>query len=547
MSAASLPRSASLSFHSAFSSAQFMASVDVESLNDDPSSLPRQLPAVNTTTAANVVDAHQELTVASATAPPSSDRGGSSVCAAVLNFTNAIIGAGAIGLGGAFALSGGCIAIVSILACANLTKSSLDLVLELSLEQGVTSYEELGHRAFGQVGQLSVTASKFLYSFGCLVAYLIVIKENLGPALAKICPTVMDQVLNNSNLLTFSTSLLVILPLCLLRDMTKLAKFSLLSVMAMVMIVGIVAFLYFFPPSTDHEQDKSTTTYEDWFEIRWSGYLQSLGTFVFTFVSVRSFSAASSDTFRASVHRHHLAHHSLPFLQQHMVHMAYASLKPEVQTLRHWKKVSSWSLSLACAVSLAIGCFAYMTFWQAQGSDIFEMYPSLAVISIAKLLLCGTMLLTFPLPFFSCREMFISLWTHSRKEPDQTRSVEVESCELEQPLLPLAPEDRSDAEISPYLIGEGQLLLVYHVVLTVALWLITTGLAIVAPNLGDILDVVGCATGSAIAFVIPALLSLKLKGYNLQALVLLTVGVTVLIVGTFYGGKKLVQDIYRLA
>jgi hypothetical protein len=65
----------------------------------------------------------------------------------------------------------------------------------------------------------------------------------------------------------------------------------LLSVLAMVMIVGIVAFLYFFPPTTDHEHDKSTTAYEDWFQIRWSGYLQSLGTFVFTFVSVRSSSA----------------------------------------------------------------------------------------------------------------------------------------------------------------------------------------------------------------------------------------------------------------
>jgi amino acid permease len=232
-----------------------------------------------------------------------------------------------------------------------------------------------------------------------------------------------------------------------------------------------------------------------------------------------------------------------------MVHMAYASLKPELQTLRHWRRVSSWSLSLACAVSLAIGCFAYMTFWQAQGSDIFEMYPNLLVISIAKLLLCGTMLLTFPLPFFSCREIFISFWTHPHKEPALTPPVNGETCELEQPLLspPLNPEDPSDTEISPYLIGEGQLLLVYHVALTVALWLVTTGLAIVAPNLGDILDIVGCATGSAIAFVLPALLSLKLRGYNLQALVLLTVGVAVLIVGTFYGGKKLVQDVYRHA
>ena len=69
-----------------------------------------------------------------------------------------------------------------------------------------------------------------------------------------------------------------------------------------------------------------------------------------------------------------------------MVHMAYASLKPELRTIDNWKKVSTCSLSLASAVSLSVGLFAYMTFWQAQGSDIFEMYPNLAVISFARLL-----------------------------------------------------------------------------------------------------------------------------------------------------------------
>jgi amino acid permease len=236
---------------------------------------------------------------------PSAEIGdGSSLRAAVFNFTNAIIGAGAIGLGGAFALSGGCVAIISILTCAYLTKLSLDLVLELSLAQGVTTYEDLGHCGLGRVGKLCVTWSKLLYSFGCLVAYVIVVKDNLGPAILSLAsgrergggpvlPPHVDELLHNANLLTFLTSLLVILPLCLLRDMTPLANFSMMSVLAMIMIVGIVAVLYFFPPATEHHQDKETSFYEDWFEVRWSGYLQSLGTYVFTFVSVRHGRTAS--------------------------------------------------------------------------------------------------------------------------------------------------------------------------------------------------------------------------------------------------------------
>jgi amino acid permease len=496
---------------------------------------------------------------------------GSSVRAAVFNFTNAIIGAGAIGLGGAFALSGGCIAIVSILACAYLTKLSLDLVLELSLLQGVTTYEDLGFCGLGRVGKLCVTWSKLLYSFGCLIAYVIVVKDNLGPAFlslvsgggAALSPPI-DQLLHNADLLTFLTSLLVILPLCMLRDMTPLANFSMMSVLAMIMIVGIVASLYFFPPVTEHHQDKETSVFEDWFEIRWNGYLQSLGTYVFTFVSVRHrTSVVCIETAYCSfLTLNTLLISWTKFLQQHMVHMAYASLKPELRTFDNWKRVSSLSLSMASAVSLSVGLFAYMTFWQAQGSDIFEMYPNLAVISLARLLLCGTMLLTFPLPFFTCRELLILLSTEPCTGDDVAQigaaspadALDDENCDLEVPLLPssnVVDTDGTAESLSPplprWLIAKNQLRIAYHVTVTVALWLATTCLAIVAPNLGDILAIVGCATGSAIAFVLPSMLALKLQGYSHKALVLLLVGVTVLFVGSFYSGRKLIQDVYRLA
>ena len=46
-----------------------------------------------------------------------------------------------------------------------------------------------------------------------------------------------------------------------------------------------------------------------------------------------------------------------------------------------------------------------------------------------------------------------------------------------------------------------------HIGVTFKLWLVATGFAIAAPNLGDILDLVGCASGTLIAFIIPAILS----------------------------------------
>lgn len=51
-----------------------------------------------------------------------------------------------------------------------------------------------------------------------------------------------------------------------------------------------------------------------------------------------------------------------------------------------------------------------MTFWQDTQSDVFGLYPSsLLSISYSKLLLCVAMTLTFPLSFFTCRDLLIIL------------------------------------------------------------------------------------------------------------------------------------------
>jgi len=89
---------------------------------------------------------------------------------------------------------------------------------------------------------------------------------------------------------------------------------------------------------------------------------------------------------------------------------------------------------------------------------------------------------------------------------------------------------------------EKQLKLPYHMALTVKLWVVVTGLAIVSPSLGDILDLVGCATGTLIAFIVPALLAFRLQGYSHTAALILVVGGVVGSVGTFYSLKKLVAD-----
>ena len=475
---------------------------------------------------------------------------GSSVGGAIFNFSNSIIGAGAIGLGGAIAKSGGIISIASIIFFAFLTKLSLDLLIRLSVEtsggSSLMSYEDLAYKAYGKLGKSSVILSKGAYAFGCLVAYVIVVRDNFGPAIKNLIfgedvsgSSLVYQFLGSPFLMTWTVSTLVMLPLCLLRDMTPLAGLSVVSIASMFVIVGIVAYLYFDDPGSLIRHSGEGRE-RDWFKVEF-GYLECLGTFLFTFVS------------------------------QHTVHMTFESLKPELRTYRNWTKVSSWSLFISAAVSLGVSVLVYLSFWEETQSDIFDIYPGIPVIDGAKILLCITMLLTFPIPFFTCRELLIV--TFYSAIPDVPSDPESDS-DLEDPLLENNVSGEIEAEEaaetlmsqsfatarsldfsilsnraiemanSALLPGqEKQLKLPYHIGLTLKLWAVATGLAIASPSLGDILDLVGCASGTLIAFVFPAMLAFKLQGFSFLACIILLVGGVVGLFGTYYSLKQLLDDV----
>jgi amino acid permease len=512
--------------------------------------------------------------------------GGSSLPEAIFNFTNSIVGAGCIGLGGAIALSGGFVSIGLVIFFAILTKLSLDLLIRLSLEHLRTipshsqqqqqqqqqqqheklSYEDLAHLGMGWAGRIVVMLCKFSYSFGCLVAYVIVIKDNCGPALKSLIyggdndahnrhhdgddfqsrlNDFFFNLLSENTWFTWVISATMILPLCMLRDMTPLAFTSLVSVACMVMIVAIVIYIYFDCPEV---RQPGGTFYENWIEIQ-PGVLNNLGTFVFTFVS------------------------------QHTVHLVFASLKPSLQTSEKWRIVSLFSLLSAATVSLLVGVFVYITFWQSTKSDIFQIYPESWMIDSAKLLLCVTMIGTFPLPFFTCRELFIVTVIHplcgidltSGNGAQQNRSNDWDENDLQQPLLDdggsvnTSNVNNTSAAVSDvssvatnlsqrimhtatpknWLLPDDDRQLQWpgHVGITFKLWLVATGFAIAAPNLGDILALVGCASGTLIAFIIPSLLSFRLEGYSNLAMFIFLVGGVVGTFGSYYSVKQLVVDL----
>ena len=66
--------------------------------------------------------------------------------------------------------------------------------------------------------------------------------------------------------------------------------------------------------------------------------------------------------------------------------------------------------------------------------------------------------------------------------------------------------------------------------------------AIKSPSLGDVLDLVGAFTGTLLAFILPALFSLKLRGHSRQSMLILVVGGTVGFLGTTTSFIKFLKD-----
>jgi sodium-coupled neutral amino acid transporter 11 len=188
-----------------------------------------------------------------------------------------MLGAGLIGLGGAIANSGGLISIVSICIFAILSKFSFDLIVSLAIEsegEHASSYESLGYAAYGRVGKLTVIISKGLYSFGTLVAYIVIIKDNFSFAILHLLygdedmlPAAgwLQSTLGNQNLVTIILCSTIMLPLCLLRDLTPLERFSALKIIAVMLIVVIVVYLFF--TLSDENSDEAGFG-EHWMVVR---------------------------------------------------------------------------------------------------------------------------------------------------------------------------------------------------------------------------------------------------------------------------------------
>jgi len=291
---------------------------------------------------------------------------GSSIFSVFLNFVNSIVGAGIVGLPFTLKQGGLALTLGAMVVMAWLTDYSLRLIVRTAKYANVNTYEDLCEYCFGDIGFYLVSGSMFLFDFGAMLTYLII----LGDAAENLVGAWLHWSGKNvRRILIIGISAVVILPLCLLRDISKLEKASAISVLTVILINFIVIYK-FFELGDKYQQDP--------IEYVESDFPSAFGTIAFAFVC------------------------------QDCAFLMFNTLKNP--TTKRWGSVVHLSLGGACVVCITFALFGYLTFRGQVTPNLLNNYsPSDKVVQVARTVYVLTMALTYPISFYVCRHVIYAV------------------------------------------------------------------------------------------------------------------------------------------
>lgn len=375
----------------------------------------------------------------------------SSLLGAYANLCNVTLGAGIVGMPYAIKEAGLVAGTIMILICAFLTDYSLRQLISIGKVADVNSYETLMEASFGRPGFVFLSVNMFLLSFGSMVAYLIIIKDTL-PVLLQVTPHDDDI----KRVIMFVSSLLIILPLSMQRDISDLEKTSQFNVILNTCLVALVAG---FAPI---KESISTS----------GGMLQLLSTEKFLDVStffigfgVCSFAFVCQDS---------------SFI------IAGSMSKP---TKFRWKKVTHAAMITCVILEATMGVSGYLAYQKNSVGNILNKMNAQHWSGVAsRAILVTTMFFAYPMNLYIARHacMVLLFKGVSAHEGDDARV--------------LSRKDR-------------------RVILTLALYTTSLLPAVFLEQTGPVLAATGAIAGSSMAYIGPGLSFLAVWGHVFLELV----------------------------
>jgi sodium-coupled neutral amino acid transporter 11 len=288
-----------------------------------------------------------------------------------MNMANSIIGAGIIGQPYAFRNAGLVTGIILLIGLTITVDWTIRLIVINSKLSGANSFQATVEHCFGKSGLIAISLAQWLFAFGGMVAFCVIVGDTIPRVLDAMFPKLADMpflwLLTDRRAIIILFILGISYPLSLYRDIAKLAKASGFALVSMIVIIITVVTQGFRVPPESRGKLKGGILIH-------SGIFEAIGVISFAFVC---------------------HHNSL---------LIYGSLKKP--TIDRFARVTHYSTGISMAACLLMALTGYLTFGDKTMGNVLNNFPSdNLMVNIARLFFGLNMLTTLPLEAFVCREV----------------------------------------------------------------------------------------------------------------------------------------------
>eukprot|EP01029_Cantina_marsupialis_P013039 TRINITY_DN2892_c0_g1_i1.p1 TRINITY_DN2892_c0_g1~~TRINITY_DN2892_c0_g1_i1.p1 ORF type:complete len:483 (-),score=135.36 TRINITY_DN2892_c0_g1_i1:397-1845(-) len=290
-------------------------------------------------------------------------RKGAGILPSIWNVVNNAIGAGVLAIPVGFRDSGYIAGGILLAVIAYLSCHTMSLYCKMSVEMGTTSLKELIKKAFGiraaQVADLSI----MIFALGATTAYVIVTGDLLPELVEKIG---IDNFLSERGVCMAMMTMVLMLPLSLLKTMKALAWTSFMAVVVVCYVAMVV--LIEFIKKADSEEGLSDSADT----VNFNTLIKAIPMILFAY-----------------------------FIQGHIIKI-FQELKN--RTVKRANIVINCGVTIVAVVYVFIGCLGYLTFGADTEDNILTNYSvDKTHVAFAQLGVVFIVCVSFPIWMFACR------------------------------------------------------------------------------------------------------------------------------------------------
>ncbi|MES1908316.1 MAG: hypothetical protein MHM6MM_001273 [Cercozoa sp. M6MM] len=389
---------------------------------------------------------------------------------------NIIVGSGIIGLPFVLHQMGLGLGMCMLVFVAVVCDYTSQLLVRSALRVGKRDFEELAEHLWNRSGFYAASVFPLIVNFGALCAYTVILTDTLPVVVKAVLPDDVPAIVTSEWFIPLCALVVVVGPLCTLRDLSALSAVSFMSTLSMCCIViGVIVRGAAVSNGFKFDPERIVNNEFPPYEFARS----DVGTIVQGFGTI-SFAFAIHDT----------------------TFCVFRTLK--TQTTSQWRKVSLLSYAVSASLSGAFAAAGYLSFYGDTQSNILEAFDvDDHVINFTRLMMAIAMLLTWPVVLFIARHFALAILARTFG----TQALTVDTEEDVESLI----ENEEDADS---LTRRAKPTVFYG--LTALIFAAAACVGLTVGDLGVVLEVTGSIGASGVGYLIPCLANWTVFGSGMQ-------------------------------